>query len=143
LDGVQNWGFSMPLPDRIPSDGFSFEMIGGAGKCVLSKGRCDGSVTMFQESNGSFRFEVSGNSRNSVTFNGVHVYVGEEPLPKRGKKYSNAPGQFPCKAEMGGKSAFTLRCAALKTGVDANWLAFHAESSGATTSDGQAQCSFG
>jgi hypothetical protein len=147
LKGVKNWGFTIPLPDDIPSDGLVFELVAGAGQCDLSKGRCDGTVTMYQEADGSFRFEVVGNSLNSVIFYGVHVYIGEDPLPIKGNgkkpRYSNAPGQFPCSMEVNGEASFTLQCAALKRGVDADWVAFHVESSGTTTAAGQAECSFG
>jgi hypothetical protein len=145
LNGVNNWGFSIPLPSNIPSAGITYDLISGAGGCKLSSGRCDGKVTMFQEGDDSFRFEVKGNTLNSVLFHVVHVYIGADPLPKTGGKnpsYSNVVGQFPCAMDLDGVSTFSVNCAALRRKRDAKWLAFHLGSSGTTTAAGQAQCSF-
>jgi hypothetical protein len=133
------------LPSDIPPEGIAYDLISGAGGCKLSAGRCDGTVTMFQEGDGSFRFEVMGNALNSVRFFEAHVYIGDDPLPKKGNKngkYTNSPGEFPCSVTVAGVSSLTVNCAALRGGSAAHWLAFHAITTGTATADGQAQCSF-
>lgn len=124
----------------------TFEMVGGAGQCLMKSARCDGHVSVTRIGN-SLELVFESNELNGVRFGGHHVYFGSAKYPsKKGKGgYTVAPGQFFCSGgadHADGDVRRTVLCTPARNCLDdAFWIIIHAQSMGCkATPEGNAVC---
>ncbi|HEY9113515.1 MAG TPA: hypothetical protein VIN10_02370, partial [Bacteroidales bacterium] len=91
--GFSNWGWSNGL---LPVGNYEFQLFAGAGQCDLENGREVGSVSVDYD---GAEAEVTYNMLPGYTLDQVHLYVGNEILPKKNGYFTVAPGQYPIKEE--------------------------------------------
>ena len=95
IPGVQsnNWGWSN---GPLGSGTYSWPMYAGAGQCNIGNGTHVGTLTVnYTPPTATVTYTVF----DGYVMNETHLYVGNQILPRRGNKFTTAPGQFPYKRE--------------------------------------------
>jgi hypothetical protein len=127
IQGVtsNNWGWSN---GPISANGvtYTWPMYAGAGQCNVANGTHVGNLTVvYNSGTPTGTAIVTYNTFPGYELNATHLYVGNQILPKKGNKYTTAPGQFPYKHEnLGGVTSdiFTIN------GLSGNiYVAAHSE----------------
>jgi len=93
IPGVQsnNWGWSN---GSIGAGSYSWPMYAGAGLCNIENGTHVGTLTVnYTPPTATVTYTVF----DGYALNETHLYVGNLILPRKGNKYTTAPGQFPYK----------------------------------------------
>ncbi len=95
ISGVQsnNWGWSN---GPIGAGSYSWPMYAGAGLCNIENGTHVGTLTVNYTPPTA---TVTYTAFDGYVLNETHLHVGNQILPKRGNKFTTAPGQFPYKHE--------------------------------------------
>ncbi|WP_425568148.1 T9SS type A sorting domain-containing protein [Snuella lapsa] len=92
-NGFDNWGWT----NYIGTEGtYTMDLYIGAGLCDTTKGILAGDVTIDYQ-NGEMT--VTYNVTHYYGISEVHLYIGCDPYPKKGKVETVAPGQYPFKAD--------------------------------------------
>ena len=95
IPGVQsnNWGWSN---GPIGAGTYSWPMYAGAGQCNIGNGTHVGTLTVnYTPPTATVTYTVF----NGYVLNETHLHVGNQILPRRGNRFTTAPGQFPYKRE--------------------------------------------
>ena len=93
--GFKNWGWTNGLISA--GDDIIMDLWAGAGQCDVTKGTHVGYFEI--NYNGSVA-TITYSLFNGFIFDETHVYVGNDPLPKKKNgSYTVAPGQYPYKHE--------------------------------------------
>ena len=95
ISGVQsnNWGWSN---GPLVAGTYSWPMYAGAGLCNIENGTHVGTLTVnYTPPTATVTYTVF----DGYVLNETHLHVGNQILPKRGNKFTTAPGQFPYKHE--------------------------------------------
>ncbi|WP_340076484.1 hypothetical protein [Leptobacterium sp. I13] len=95
-DGFNRWGWTN---GPLSGGEYSFDLYAGAGQCDISKGTLVGTVTVAYDEN-TGEAEVTYTLDAGYTMRETHLYVGNDPYPKKRNKYTVAPGQFPYKHDL-------------------------------------------
>ncbi|MBT8180063.1 MAG: hypothetical protein KJO53_00600 [Eudoraea sp.] len=90
--GFNRWGWSVLLNNGFTT--YDFELIAGAGQCLLDKGTKVGSVKVTVSDNRVVSYHDI-DLKPGYTLEEFHFYAGESELPKKKNgKYTVAPGQY-------------------------------------------------
>ena len=84
------WGWTNGT--LIKDVSYSFDIYAAAGQCDLSKGTLVGTLEVDYHGGSAV---VTYNMLAGFTMYGVHIYVGDEVLPRKNGEYTTAPGQYP------------------------------------------------
>ncbi len=91
-NNLKNWGWTNGPFTADHENPIVLDLYAGAGGNDLSKGEYVGTVEV----------EINGDGSITVTYDtddheilDIHFFIGNYKLPMKGKKYTNAPGQFP------------------------------------------------
>jgi len=89
-----NWGFSQWgwTNGQLGPGCYTFDIYAGAAQCNIYKGKKVGYLTVYY--NGSTAV-VTYNMYSGYKMDETHLYVGNEPLPRKNGSYTVAPGQYP------------------------------------------------
>jgi hypothetical protein len=115
-----NWGWTNgPLTPRYSA--YVFDIYAGAAQCNLYKGKRVGTLTV--NYNGSKAF-VTYNMFYGYKMDKTHLYVGNEPWPRKNGVYTVAPGQYPYSHDLNNASTDWYEI----TGLSGNiYIIAHAE----------------
>jgi len=91
--GFSNWGWSN---GPLSAGSYTFDIYAGAGGCEPADGTLVGWLTVDYDENGAEAI-VTYNMDAGFTMTATHLYVGNEPLPRKNGDYTTAPGQYPDK----------------------------------------------
>ena len=87
--GFNNWGWSN---GPLPAGEYYFKLYAGAAQCDLSKGEKVGWLKVnYDGSTAVVTYRMYYGHRMDET----HLYVGNEPLPRKNGDFTVSPGQFP------------------------------------------------
>lgn len=85
---MNNWGWTNgPLSEGK----YEFDLYAGAGNNDLSKGTLVGKLEV-EYRNG--KVSVTYDMKSGFTLKEAQLYIGSDYLPKKGRSYTNSPGQF-------------------------------------------------
>ena len=90
---------------------YTFDIYAGAGQCDLQKGTPVGELTV-KYMDGTFKAtykmtEMSDYTGKTYTMSETHLYVGNNPYPQKGPRYTVAPGQYGNKQDHNGITEYT------------------------------------
>jgi hypothetical protein len=92
--GFDNWGWTNKIP--IPGI-YTLPLYAGAGQCIIANGELVGHAIVTYTETGIVTVEYVMDAGFSLSQ--AHVNVGCEKYPKKGRKYTVAPGQYTFVAE--------------------------------------------
>jgi hypothetical protein len=93
-----NWGWTN---GPLPHGDYTFKIYAGAAQCDISKGTKVGYLTVHYHCSTAV---VTYHMYYGHKMDETHLYVGNEPLPKKNGSYTVAPGQFPLKHDLNNAS---------------------------------------
>ncbi len=101
-----NWGWTNgPF---FPGN-YTLELYSGAADCDINKGTIIGNVTVEYDGDKVtiiYTIDVSGEPSSFMT--SVHVYAGEDILPKHKGRFTTAPGRYPVGQILNNETTFTV-----------------------------------
>ncbi len=109
------WGWTNgPITE---GEELTYDIYAGAGQCDLSKGTLVGKLTIVY-ADGKFTAtykmtELSDYTGKTYTMSETHLYVGNQPYPKKGPNYTVAPGQYGNKQEHNNVTEYTYEVSGL------------------------------
>ena len=89
-DGFGRWGWTNQL---TPGTTYNLPIWAGAGQCDTEKGTLVGTLNVVFNGNGTATVTYTMNAPYKLEE--THLYIGTAKYPKKGNKYTVAPGQFP------------------------------------------------
>ena len=91
--GFHRWGWNINLTG-FSGDQFVTPIYAAAGQCDITKGTWVGNLTVdFNDDNTlTITYDMLPGTGNTIKE--THLYVGSDILPKKGTRYTVAPGQF-------------------------------------------------
>lgn len=125
------WGWTNGLIQESDNGDLTFDIYSGAGRCDRNKGSLVGKL-IANYSGGTLRVTYRLTQKSPLTgFNytlgETHLFVGNEPYPKNGKKYTVAPGKYGFKQYHNNATEYTYTINNLKNDI---YIIAHADVTG-------------
>jgi hypothetical protein len=120
--GFSNWGWSN---GQLTTGNYEFQLYAGAGQCDLENGREVGTLTVNYD---GAEAEVTYSMLPGYSLNQVHLFVGNEILPRENGEFTVSPGQYPVIDEnLNGATSWTYTVSVLSGNI---YVVAHAEACG-------------